>query len=97
MPKPIKTLLRWAALPIGLIVFVIGAITFPLPLPTGLILMIVGITIAAANPLVMRWVKRTRPKFPKANAKIRYLTPHMPAFVRRFLRRTDTPQNYHKQ
>lgn len=90
MPKPIKNLLRWAALPVGLIIFLAGAVTFPLPLPTGLILMVIGITVAAFNPLVLRWVKRTRPRFPKANAKIRTITPHMPGFIRRFLKRTDS-------
>lgn len=90
MQKTLKYLLRWAALPIGMIIFVVGLVTFPLPLPTGLILMVVGLTVMAINPLVLRWVKRTRPRYPKANAKIRSITPHMPAFIRRFLRRTDS-------
>ncbi len=92
MPRPIKNLLRWIALPVGFVVFLVGAITFPLPLPTGLVLMVVGVTVAAFNPLVLRWIKRTRPRFPKTNAQLRRLTPHMPAFIRRVLRRTDGPQ-----
>lgn len=92
MAKPLKNLLRWIALPIGFVIFLAGAITFPLPLPTGLVLMVIGITVAAVNPLVLRWVKRTRPRFPKTNAQLRRLTPHMPGFIRRFLKRTDGPQ-----
>ena len=92
MPKTLKYLLRWTALPVGMIFFVVGFVTFPLPLPTGIILMAVGLTIMAINPLVLRWVKRTRPRFPVVNAKLRSITPHMPTFIRRFLRRTDSPQ-----
>ncbi|MCK0068858.1 hypothetical protein [Kordiimonas laminariae] len=88
--QPIKKLLRWAALPVGGLVFIVGAITFPLPLPTGLILMVVGIAIACINPLVLRWVKRKRKNFPETNEKLRKAEPHLPAFLRRFLRRTDT-------
>lgn len=92
MPKTLKYLLRWAALPVGMIIFVVGFVTFPLPLPTGIILMAVGLTVMAINPLVLRWVKRTRPRFPVMNAKLRSITPHMPTFIRRFLRRTDSRQ-----
>lgn len=90
VPRPIKNMLRWIALPAGLIIFLAGAVTFPLPLPTGLILMIIGLMVAAFNPLVLRWIKRTRPKFPVVNDKIRRVTPHAPGFLGRFLRRTDS-------
>ncbi|MBO6506001.1 MAG: hypothetical protein JJ960_00715 [Kordiimonadaceae bacterium] len=96
MPKKLKYLLRWVALPVGIVIFAVGLVTFPLPLPTGLILMVVGLTVMAINPLVLRWVKRTRPRFPELNAKIRSITPHMPTFVRRFLSRTDSQQKRQK-
>jgi hypothetical protein len=89
--KPLKYMMRWIALPAGLLIIIVGAITFPLPVPTGLTLMVVGMTVAAFNPLVLRWLKRTRKRFPKANARIRRVAPHLPEFVRRVLRRTDTP------
>ena len=85
-----KTLIRWIALPIGLIIFFIGAVTFPLPIPTGLILMVIGISIAALNPAMLRWLKKTRKKYPKTNFHIRRLAPYMPRFVQRVIRRTDS-------
>lgn len=88
--KSKRTIRRWAVLPIGAIVFMIGALTFPLPIPTGLALMVTGIAIAAINPLVLRWFKRKRKRFPRANANIRRMTPHMPAFLQRILKRTDS-------
>lgn len=90
MPRPIKNFLRWAALPIGIGIFLAGIPVFLLPIPLGLIMMIVGLAIAAFNPLVLRWLKRTRARYPEANHKIRRVAPHMPSFVRRVLRRTDT-------
>lgn len=85
-----KTLLRWIALPVGLIIFIIGALTFPLPIPTGLILMVVGLSIAAINPVVLRWLKNIRKQYPGANQHIRKAAPYMPKFVRRIIRRTDS-------
>ncbi|MEX0299814.1 MAG: hypothetical protein AB3N28_12155 [Kordiimonas sp.] len=85
-----KTLIRWIALPVGLLIFVIGAITFPLPIPTGIILMIVGLSIAALNPMVLRWLKATRKKFPEASLRIQRIAPYMPKFVRRIIRKTDS-------
>lgn len=90
MPKPIKRLLRWVALPVALVLLIVGAVTLPLPLPTGVILIALGLTVAAFNPLMMRWIKRTRARYPEANLTIRRVTPHMPSFIRRVLRRTDS-------
>ena len=90
MPKPIKKLLRWAALPVGLGIFMAGIPMFLLPIPLGLVMMIVGLAIAAFNPLVLRWIKRMRTRYPESNMKIRRLAPHMPSFIRRVLRRTDS-------
>jgi len=88
----LKHIIRWLALPVGLVIFLLGAITFPLPLPTGLILMVFGLAIAAINPIILRWVKRTRKKYPQANQKIRKVTPHVPGFLGRMLKRTDNPE-----
>lgn len=88
-----KRLIRWLALPIGLIIFLVGAIMFPLPIPVGLILMAVGLAIAAMNPIMLRFIRRIRKRYPATNKKIRGITPMMPTFIRRFLKRTDSNQN----
>ena len=85
-----KTLLQWIALPIGLIIFSVGAITFPLPIPTGLILMLLGLSVAALNPLMLRWLKKKRKLYPEANQKIRRVAPRLPKFIQRILRKTDS-------
>lgn len=51
--------------------------------------MVVGLCIAAINPLVARRIKSARRRYPKADAKIRRAHPHMPRFIQKVLRRTD--------
>ncbi|MCJ9427664.1 PGPGW domain-containing protein [Kordiimonas marina] len=85
-----RHILRWLALPVGALMLVLGAITLPLPIPTGLLLIAAGLGVIAFNPLILRWIKRTRKRFPHANHKIRQVTPHLPGFLKRILTRTDT-------
>ncbi|WP_262689563.1 hypothetical protein [Kordiimonas aestuarii] len=87
--KRLKFLLRWIALPLSIFFLVLGAITLPLPLPTGALLIGLGLAVAAFNPLMLRFIKRTRSRYPRANARIRAITPRLPLFLRRILTRTD--------
>ncbi|TNE65016.1 MAG: hypothetical protein EP335_06445 [Alphaproteobacteria bacterium] len=88
--KRFKNLLRWLALPVGLVFIILGAITLPLPIPTGVLLIAAGLAVVAFNPLSIRWIRRTRRRYPRANHHIRRITPSLPAFLRRILMRTDT-------
>lgn len=88
--KRVKFLLRWIALPVSVILLLLGAITLPLPIPTGLILIGLGLAVAAFNPRMLRFIKRTRGRFPATNARIRAITPRLPAFLQRILTRTDS-------
>lgn len=92
MSKRWRRMARWLALPAAILLLVLGAVTLPLPIPTGIILIALGLGVAAFNPLLLRWIKRARIRFPATNAKIRLITPRMPAFVRRVLQRTDSRQ-----
>ncbi len=85
-----QTLKRWLLVPLGAVLFIIGLILFPLPIPFGLMLMILGLFLMAYNPVVLRFLKRTRAKFPVFSRKLKDVTPHLPAFLARFLRRTET-------
>lgn len=84
-------IIRWTALPVAFFLLVLGAITLPLPLPTGIILIALGLAVATFNPLMLRWIKRVRRRYPETSAKIRNVTPMLPAFLRRILNRTDSP------
>lgn len=88
--KRLKFLLRWIALPLSIVLLVLGAITLPLPIPTGVILIALGLAVAAFNPRMLRLIKRTRGRYPRANAHIRAITPRLPHFIQRVLTRTDS-------
>ena len=85
-----KRLIRWLSLPAGVIIFFVGAVLFPLPIPLGVFLMVLGLAVAATNPLVLRFLKRMRKRFPRINHTLRGITHHMPPFIRRILNRTDS-------
>ena len=85
-----KTVMRWVALPAGVVIFLLGAVLLPLPIPLGLIFMVVGLAVATYNPLMLRYMKKFRRRHPQTNRQLRRIAPHMPSFVQRFLRRTDT-------
>ena len=89
--KITKRTARWAALLVGLVIFAIGTVLLPLPIPLGIIFMVIGLFIASFNPLVMRWIQRTRRRSPRVNAHLRAATPHLPGFLRHFVERTDFP------
>lgn len=84
-------LLKWVALPLAVLLLTLGFLTLPLPLPTGIILIVCGLALAAFHPGMRRWIRRTRGRFPKANSKIRLITPRLPGVIRRALQRTDSP------
>ncbi len=88
--KRLKFLLRWFALPLSIVLLVLGAVTLPLPLPTGIILIALGLAVAAFNPRMLRFIRRTRGRYPRANARIRAITPRLPLFLQRILTRTDS-------
>jgi len=84
---------RWIFVPAGALIFIIGLVVFPLPIPLGLIMMIFGLFMMASNPTVMRFLRRTRARFPVVSRKLREVTPHLPRFLARFLRRTDSKKD----
>lgn len=86
----IKALQRWIYVPAGVVLFTAGLIVFPLPIPLGLIMMIMGLFLMAYNPLVLKFLRRMRARFPGVSKKLREVTPHLPGFLARFLKRTES-------
>lgn len=86
-----KKIIRWIALPVGVILIIAGLIILPTPIPIGLIMIAIGLVIAAINPLMLRYIKRKRKNYPEFSKKLRGVTPRLPLFLQRILRRTDHP------
>ena len=87
-----KVVKKWVMLSVGLVIFIIGAILFPLPIPFGLILMIIGLSMMATHPAVLRFLRRVRNRFPKVSARLHQVTPHLPGPLKRFIRSTEMPR-----
>ncbi len=73
----------------GLVVFVAGLILFPLPIPLGLPLILVGLSLLVSSSLyVRRLLQRLRLHYPVMCARLEQVKPHMPLFIRRMIDRT---------
>ena len=87
----------WGWVIVGGIIFVVAIPLTISPIPIGAILMVLGLFMMSAHPLVLRQLRRARSKYPSFSAKLRKITPHMPAFLARFLRRTDAGERKKKR
>jgi len=86
-----KSVKRWIALPLGGLIFLIGLILFPLPIPLGVPFMVIGLAILAFHPVMRRALRRWRGRHPEANRRIGAIAPHLPAFLQRFVHSTQPP------
>lgn len=78
-----RKLLLWLAAGACLL---LGALTLPLPLPTGLLLIAVGLVLGLmASPSRRRWLYRLRRRRPDLDEKLRSIEGILPAAARRVL------------
>lgn len=81
--KPIQ---RLVVLCVAVICLVLGAITLPLPLPTGLILLSVGFALLLmVSRRTKIWFRRYRRRSPWLDQKIGSVEHHLPDALRRAL------------
>jgi hypothetical protein len=80
-----KSIIWLAAAP----VLLAGIITLPLPLPTGIPLLALGLVmVLAVSPWAMRLLRRLRRKFPRLDGLFQTVEDRAPARLGRILRRT---------
>lgn len=74
---------------LGWMCLILGFLTFWLPLPTGAILMAVGLALLlTASPRAVRVVKRLRHRHRRLDRFLHRIYPHMPRALKRALART---------
>ncbi|GEM_PF-1058324 len=82
---------------IGWVIFVVGAIFFPLPIPIGLPMMIIGLAIIAPQSrFLQRWVYKRRRRNEGLNKKMIFVRAYVPPFVQKFIDIT-CPEKYKKK
>jgi len=75
---------------IGMILVIIGLLTFPLPIPVGAIFLIVGLVVLVSSSYTaVLIVRRFRGDHRKMDAWLRQWEKKSPKFVQKMLRRTD--------
>lgn len=89
-PSPQHPVMRLMALIIGWLMVFAGLIILPLPIPLGLIMIVVGLALLAPHaPPVRRGIRALRRKFPGVNQKLNALKPRLPRFARLMVELTD--------
>ena len=90
------SLKRIAHLSAGLLLVAVGIIMTPLPIPVGLLMILVGLSLlVSVIPALRRYLVRMRRHYPETSARLRELNHKLPGFLQRLLTETDpdSPQN----
>ncbi|HPF45886.1 MAG: hypothetical protein KDF58_02680 [Alphaproteobacteria bacterium] len=86
----LKALKRPLKLFIGWMMFIVGIITAPIPLPIGQIVALIGLSILVSES---HWVKikvqKLRRRMPIIGRHLQLIHPHMPNFLKKVIEDTD--------
>ena len=78
------------ALALGWMLVVGGLLMTPLPLPIGLLMLVLGLTILARRSRVVRQrIRNLRARYPEFSERLRRLEPKVNETISRTLRETD--------
>lgn len=81
--KPLKLAVGW-------IMFIVGIITAPIPLPIGQIIALIGLSILISESV---WVKtkmqKFRRKIPMLTIQLNRMHPYLPKFLKKVIDDTD--------
>ena len=74
---------------LAIILIVVGLILLPLPIPFGLITIILGVSILiSSNDTAAEWVRNLRRRNPRLNGRLNALGRRLPARLSRIIHRT---------
>ncbi len=74
----------------GVLLIVAGLLVLPLPVPVGLLMIILGVSLLVpAIPALARYLKRIRRHYPITSQRLNHISPRLPGFVRRVFDETD--------
>ncbi len=74
---------------IGWLFILVGLVLWPLPLPFGLIMLIIGIALVVpTSPGMRRLLRGLRKRYPVLDRQLERMRPHLPKFMRTMIERT---------
>jgi len=75
---------------LAVILIVVGAVTFPLPIPIGAVLIVAGLALLiSTSSFVARTIRRWRGRHPETDGNIRKAEDYLPERLRAPLDKTD--------
>lgn len=75
---------------LGVILIISGIIILPLPIPFGLAMIIIGLSLLVSHSNFFRTrFKMLRRRFARFSERLNNLKPHLPSFARRMIEDTD--------
>jgi hypothetical protein len=81
---------RSVNLVVGFFLVICGIIITPLPIPVGLILIVLGLSLLVpALPVLRRWLTLARARFPKLSNKLQSIRHRLPKFARNLIDHTE--------
>jgi hypothetical protein len=81
---------RSVNLVVGFFLVICGIIITPLPIPVGLILIVLGLSLLVpALPVLRRWLTLARSRFPKLSNKLQSIRHRLPKFARNLIDHTE--------
>ena len=85
-----KMLKRPLKLFVGWVMFIVGIITAPIPLPIGQIVALIGLSILVSES---HWIKtrmqRARRRLPSVGKQLNRMHPYLPRFLKKVIDDTD--------
>jgi hypothetical protein len=74
-------------LAIAILMVLVGLVTFLLPIPFGIVLLLMGVAmLMMVSPPVRRWFHRLRDRYPVLDRHLTNVEPHLPVTLRKILR-----------
>jgi len=78
---------RLALLALAVVLVAVGLVTFFLPIPLGVLPLLIGLAILMALiPRLRRWFLGLRRRYPSLDAGLTSIEPHLPSPLRKILR-----------
>ena len=87
---------RSAKLSAAIVLILLGIILLPLPIPFGLLCLLVGLSLlVSVVPGVRSWLISLRQRYRQTSRKLNQIGSRMPGFLRQLIEETD-PERYNQ-
>ena len=71
----------------AVLLVLVGLVTFLLPIPFGIVLLVVGIAmLMMVSPVARNWFHRLRDRYPSLDRRLASVEPHLPVSLQKILR-----------